>query len=146
MQIIFAGPILFPLSIALIKISTLLLYKRIFVTPNFYLACHTMMGLTLAWFLASVFVCMLARFLIDLAETGMIFQGQIFRSDPVSKGWTEPGRYDRINYTVFLLALAAINTVLDFALVCLPLPVIRTLSMSFKRKLSVSGIFLLGFV
>lgn len=78
MQIIFAGPILFALSIALIKISTLLLYKRIFVTPNFYLACHTMMGLTLAWFLASIFVCMLARFLIGVAEQAWCFRAKYF--------------------------------------------------------------------
>ena len=64
MQIIFAGPILFALAISLIKTSTLLLYKRIFVRHDFYLVCHIMMGLTLAWFLASLFVSMLARFLI----------------------------------------------------------------------------------
>lgn len=50
------GPILFAAIVALVKVSTLILYKRIFVTKRFHLACHVMMALTVGWFLTSIFV------------------------------------------------------------------------------------------
>ena len=48
----------FPLSISLatIKISILLLYKRIFFTKRFRLACNIMSGILAAWATAAVFV------------------------------------------------------------------------------------------
>ena len=50
------GPLFFATTIALIKIFTLILYKRIFVTKFFHLAGHLMMKLTAGWFSASIFV------------------------------------------------------------------------------------------
>ncbi len=47
---------MFATTIALVKTSTLLLYKRIFVIKRFQVACYGMMALTAGWFLASVFV------------------------------------------------------------------------------------------
>ncbi|KAI4137344.1 MAG: hypothetical protein L6R39_007340, partial [Caloplaca ligustica] len=54
-RLLFAGPFVFAITIALIKVSTLLLYKRLFITPRFHQACNVMFGLTTAWFLTSVF-------------------------------------------------------------------------------------------
>lgn len=51
-----AGPIVAATVIALIKVSTLVLFQRIFIIPKFRLACNIMIGLTAGWFLASVFV------------------------------------------------------------------------------------------
>ena len=55
-KLLFAHSLLFPTVISLIKLSTLLMYKRIFIPKSFYIACHVIMGLTGAWFLASVLV------------------------------------------------------------------------------------------
>lgn len=52
----YMGPLFFATTIALVKISTLVLYKRIFVTKLFHLAGHLMMALTANWFLASILV------------------------------------------------------------------------------------------
>ena len=56
LEILFAGPLIFATTITLIKVSTLLLYKRIFVTKQFFLACHVVIALTIGWYLASIFV------------------------------------------------------------------------------------------
>lgn len=54
---------MFATTIALVKTSTLLLYKRIFVTERFHLACHVMMAVTAGWFLTSLCVSALVTFL-----------------------------------------------------------------------------------
>ena len=51
---------MFATTVALVKVSTLVLYKRIFVTKGFHLACHIIMILTAAWFLTSIFVGILS--------------------------------------------------------------------------------------
>ena len=56
LKIQYIGILMFTTSIALVKISTLILYKRLFFTKNFHFACHVMMALTAAWFLESIFV------------------------------------------------------------------------------------------
>ena len=52
----YMGPLFFATTITLVKISTLVLYKRIFTTKLFHLAAHLMMALTAGWFLASILV------------------------------------------------------------------------------------------
>ncbi|KAL8852118.1 MAG: hypothetical protein Q9221_002941 [Calogaya cf. arnoldii] len=126
-QILFAGTLLFATTIALIKASTLLLYKRLFVTNRFRQACNIVFGLTAGWFLASIF-------------------GYFFSHKPVSFGWELPGHdtHQTINLPVFLLSLAAINMILDLVVICMPLFVIRKLHLDRRRKLAVAGMFLLG--
>ena len=77
------------------------------------------------------------------ASLNHLVQGTVFHAKPVSNAWT---KFDShvIHYSSFLLAIAALNTVLDLTIVALPLFVIRKLNMSLKRKWSVSGMFLLG--
>lgn len=59
--------------------------------------------------------------------------------------WTPKAAAFRvIDFPAYLLSLASINTVLDVMIVVMPVSVIRTLHMSPKRKVLVSGIFLLG--
>lgn len=56
----YMGPMIFATTIALVKVSTLILYKRIFVTKGFQLACHITMVLTASWFLTSILVGILS--------------------------------------------------------------------------------------
>lgn len=55
-KIHYTGPLVFAIIIALVKKSTLVLYKGIFVRTRFQLACHVMMALTVGWLLTSIFV------------------------------------------------------------------------------------------
>ena len=53
-------PMIYATTVALVKVSTLILYKRIFATKGFHLACHMIMILTAGWFLTSILVCILS--------------------------------------------------------------------------------------
>ena len=109
------------------------------------MACHIMMTLTMGWFIASILVSTNSAKRFNYTRIKRcFFQPAIFQCKPVSAAWTAPDQYRVINLPVYLLIMAAINTAMDLTIVCLPLFVIRTLRMSFKRKLLVSGIFLLG--
>lgn len=124
-KLLFIEPFLFSTTVALIKLSTLILYMRIFVKKNFHLACYIIIAVFAGWYVAAIIP-------------------QIFSSSPISRAWTRPGYGRRFDYAAYLLAMAAINTVMDVSIVFMPLFVIRTLQMSRTRKASVSGVFLLG--
>jgi len=112
-----------------IKVSILLFYKRIFVTPKFKMAANIMLGFVAAWFIAATF-------------------GHIFARTPVHLFWTaspqkwnsEPG----IDYGAYLSSMAAIDIVLDLVTLCLPIPVIRNLHVRTIRKVQLVFIFALG--
>lgn len=54
-QMVFALQFTYLLSVTLIKLSILLFYKRIFVTPKFGVAIQIMCALTLIWFITFFF-------------------------------------------------------------------------------------------
>ncbi|KUI61179.1 hypothetical protein VP1G_11195 [Cytospora mali] len=62
--------------------------------------------------------------------------------DPISETWT--GGRPRYNTTALGLAQVGTSIALDFAVLCLPLPVVLQLNMALGRKLAVSLIFWLG--
>ena len=51
---------------------------------------------------------------------------------------------DLANYPVFTETMAILDLLLDIAIFCLPLPVIKNLQIYRKRKLSLIGMFALG--
>ena len=71
-------------------------------------------------------------------------QGHIFSAWPVQNWWL----YYRtvIDYEVYLVTMATFDIVLDIITLCLPLPVIRHLQMTTKRKLLLVGVFALGWL
>ena len=138
-------PMIFAATVALVKVSTLILYKRIFVTKGFHLACLMMMVLTAGWFLTSILVGISSAF--DRTHLMKIIkQGEVFSYKTLSKGPKSPDGPFVIHYAAFLLSMGAINMILDVIVVCMPLFVIQTLQISSVRKAQVSGIFLLGFL
>ena len=58
-QILFAGCVVFATVITLVKVSTLILYMRIFVIEAFFLACYVMLAVVAGWFVTSTFVSLL---------------------------------------------------------------------------------------
>ena len=138
-------PMIFAATVAVVKVSTLILYKRIFVTKDFHIACLIMMVLTAAWFLTSIFVGISSAF--DRTHlTKITKQGEVFSYKTPSKGPKIPEGPFGMNYAAFLLAMGVINMVLDVVVVCMPLFMIQALQISSMRKAQVSGIFLLGFL
>ena len=117
--------ILYPPTIILIKISILLLYNRIFVLPKFQIIVNLCMAL---------FLCIgIANWLLDW-----------FFCTPISFYWdkTEPGTCVD-NYKSYM-AGGALNIFMDVVLITLPIPVVWSLQLPKKQKLSVIGIFAMG--
>ena len=58
----FAGPMIFAMTISLIKVSTLVFYRRLFTMGRFRRACNLMLALAGGWFLAAI----LASFVVHI--------------------------------------------------------------------------------
>ena len=67
----------------------------------------------------------------------------LFAGDPISDSWTHMGtpRYD---FAPMLEAYAYTDILIDVIVLAMPIPMIRSLHLDMKRKLSVGGIFSLG--
>ena len=138
------------IAYAAIKLSILLFYKRIFITPWFMGTANVFMGVVVAWLIAATFVSDVFSIVCPDTET---LQGHIFSANPVDSWWNfgadkEPLLAFKpvINYQIFLVALAAIDIGLDVFTLLLPVPIIRSLKVSRTKKIYLLAIFALGFL
>lgn len=117
----------FPLNVSLasIKISILLFYKRIFIIKPFEICVQIAIAILTAWGVSSCIA-------------------QLLVGDPINSMWRSQGPKLRYNYPAYDRAYAIMSLIFDVLVLCFPLPVIRSLKMSTKRKITVSGIFWLG--
>ena len=117
---------LYGIAEALIKISILLFYRRVFAIDSFRRVANVSIALVSIW--ALLFL--------------LLF---IFPVTPISTSW-QPNTPSHQNYdwTKVLLWHAITNIGLDVYVLCLPLPIIRGLHMSRGRKFAVVGIMWLG--
>lgn len=119
--------VLYVVLIHVTKASILTQYLRIFPT-------RTMRRLT--WLLFAALV-------------PSVFWGvfaSIFICDPVRKVWRPmtPGKC--LSTRTYWVSVTAVNIVLDFAVLALPMPVISRLKLPKKQKIGLVGVFLLGFL
>ena len=115
------------LTITLVKISILLLYRRIFDTPALRRVTLILGALCMCWFLASVL-------------------GELFLCSPLSASWDPRSMFTRNcgNLKAYLMGVTVSNMLLDFVILCTPLPLVWSLHLPRRKKLEVCGIFLLG--
>ena len=117
-----------PISISTItaaKISLILLYRRAFLPDKAFRVASNIVGaLCLAWWIAFVFAL-------------------LFQCTPVQKTWGDvPGTC--LDMDAVFLGGEILNCVLDFAIVVLPVRVIRKLRLPFAQKITLCFIFILG--
>ena len=112
-----------------IKLSVLLLYKRIFVVPRLRVAVNIMCGLVLSWFVTFFFATLLQT--IPISSNEEIGGKRVTQKTSINKGF------------MYIFA-AVLEIVLDIVTLILPLFVIWRLQMHKTRKWQVSIIFLLG--
>jgi len=118
--------IFYTTAAALIKFSTLLLYRRIFDSNRrLMIAC---------WVVAAVVA------IYSIAQIVM----SIFQCTPVHKAWDPATPGTCLNTFVAATSPAAINVVTDFATVFLPMPLIWIMQLQWRRKVQLLGIFMLG--
>lgn len=115
-----------------IKMSILLLYRRIFAKINraFVIGLRATMIYVTAWSVATVLVC-------------------IFQCTPISFFWKQvlpipPPEGICIDIVQTTVSLNALNTVGDIATLLLPTLALWHLQMSTGRKVAVAGIFMVG--
>ncbi|KAI1418547.1 hypothetical protein F5Y13DRAFT_184189 [Hypoxylon sp. FL1857] len=108
-----------------IKMSICLFYRQIFATPRYRIISLMIMIVATAWYVATEVVA-------------------ICYCIPIDPLWhpTETGRCPNIG--LFYLIAGIVETMIDVAILALPIRAVFTVRLALKTKLMVSGIFLLG--
>ena len=114
-------------TITLVKLSLILLYRRIFATPHFKTASLVVGTACIAWFLISLFLI-------------------VFQCHPVSAFFNPELLFTDhcIDLQALYRGLLASNIALDLILLCLPLYMVLGLQLAVRQKLLLAGIFALG--
>ncbi|KAL9582654.1 MAG: hypothetical protein Q9212_003176 [Teloschistes hypoglaucus] len=121
----YVGYQLYGVTITLIKMSILLLYRRIFITLQFRRRTEIVGALVIIWL-----------FFNNLMAA--------FQCSPIRKAWLPltPGKcMPPLN---LIVGLQAGNAALDITILALPVYAVSKLQMSLAKKISVLAIFLLG--
>ena len=112
--------------IPLVKISILLLYKRLFPLDRVHLIIYILVGILACFEFSTTIV-------------------DIFGCHPIAAAWNKkiPHSHCVVPQTLYM-ATAGINLTTDIIILCLPMPLVWGLRLSTKRKIAVSFIFVLG--
>ncbi|KAL2050288.1 hypothetical protein ABVK25_009396 [Lepraria finkii] len=119
--------ITYSLTIAMAKISILLLYRRIFATPAIRKATIIIGVACVMWAIAAI--CCI-----------------FFQCRPISGAWNPNHLFtDRcIDLRTYFQCISGAHMVLDIIILCMPLRVIYKLELPADQKLMVTGIFMIG--
>ena len=109
----------------MVKISTLLLFGRIFPVQKFHLILRAV-GLFISLY------CIISVVIM------------VFQCRPSKGAWNPTIKSDCIDINKFLIFMGSMNVLTDFLLLCLPLPQLWKLQMHRKTKMQVIGIFSIG--
>ncbi len=112
-------------TVATAKLSILCLYRRIFSTPSFRIN-----SLIIGLFVVAYWI------------TSML--GMLLQCIPVQGIWQKTPSSKCIDSNAFFLGLELLNCILDVAMLCLALKVIRGLQVPMKQKIALAMVFLLG--
>ncbi|KAL8695737.1 MAG: hypothetical protein Q9224_003197 [Gallowayella concinna] len=114
-------------SLLPLKISILLLYRRIFATRRFRQVTVAVGSLCVGWCIAAIVA-------------------DIFQCQPMHAAFNPDKLFTSrcMNLQAYYRGVTASNLVLDLVVLSMPLCMVWTLTLDTKQKISVSGIFLLG--
>ena len=122
------GLIIYGLANFTIKLTILLVFLRVFSlgkNHSTFWIYHSLIWLNFFFYL-------IVTFLI------------IFSCQPIKKTWKPWIHGKCLNSPDIIIAIASVNSLSDFSILVLPQKVIWNLQMSFKRRIGVSSIFLVG--
>lgn len=117
----------YALTVTSVKLSLLLLYRRIFSTPAFKAWTSVIGAICVAWFIAAT--------LVDIFQCRPI--NAAFQAELLSTGHC-------IDLQSFYLGIISANFVIDIVILAMPLAMVWRLLISQRQRLQVSAIFLLG--
>ncbi|KAL4808400.1 CFEM domain-containing protein [Aspergillus unguis] len=128
LKLFFIEEELYCICIALVKVSMLILYLRLFPNKRLRIAVYATMVATALWGIIAFFVL-------------------LFSCKPISYYWNEwDGEHKGtcLSHNNILLAHSTINIVLDVIIVCLPMPVLLKLQMPIGKRLGIISMFAVG--
>lgn len=122
---VIAVEVIYALAIAAVKLSVLLLYRRLFPNRHFQVILWCVGAFILCYTIIGILVC-------------------IFECQPIEVAW-EPSTKGRcIHLSIATMFMACMNFITDFVTLLLPMPLLWRLQISKERKLQLIGIFLTG--
>ena len=124
-QCLYSQLLIYVIAIVLPKLAILLFYLRIFPSPNFRLSVYLLAIFVISWAVAVEF-------------------STIFQCTPISYFWARkpPGRC--INWVAFYRWASLPNILSDIIMLLLPVHRVWKIQVTFKQKMAVSGLFLMG--
>ncbi|KAI0465721.1 hypothetical protein F4859DRAFT_507878 [Xylaria cf. heliscus] len=130
LQTEFATQLLSVLSLVFTKLSIVLFYRRVFRGNVFSVISLILLGVISAWGIAFFFATLLECI-------------------PTSEAWESlygTPRHDAYcyQYVPMFIATAISNTLVDAAILSVPLPIVWRLKITTRQKIALSAIFLLG--
>ena len=123
LELLYVFQIFYILAPAAVKLSLILLYKRIFISPR----C------TLLFNVCTVFIILWATIMTFLA---------VFNCTPIRGFWTGEGTC--FNFRSFAIGYAVVNITSDLVIWTLPIPLIWRMQLPLGQKVAVTLIFILG--
>jgi hypothetical protein len=124
-QLYYVSQILYVITQNLTKISILFLYLRIFLSPRFRLCTKILM----AWI-----TCRATAFLVAV----------ILQCIPISSIWNLSSGAKCVNSPAIVFSGAAFSIAEDLVTILLPIPELKSLNLSWKRKTALIFMFALG--
>lgn len=116
---------LYNAAITAVKLSILLLYRRLFPDPRFKIILCTVGGF--------VFCCGLTMNLLV-----------VFQCRPINASWNPTLQGQCIHLNTAFIILGSLNALTDIVALCLPMPFLWRLHADKSKKLQLIGIFSLG--
>jgi hypothetical protein len=122
---LYADNICYACVSAAVKLTVVLLYRRIFVTRVFKIITAVLSAIIICWWIA-------------------VLLTQVFSCRPVEASWKPALAESCIDTIMFYNAVTISNVILDVIILVLPLPMVWRLHMTSKTKLQVCGVFAVG--
>lgn len=126
LKFILPASILVAVSIAAAKASILMLYMRVFsVDDRFFLSVKIAHLLNIMWLIAAIL-------------------SLVFQCSPVEKAWNPLKKGKCFSFAKLTIAIEVPNALLDFAIMALPMSMLRKLQVRLHDKLVLAVVFFLG--
>ncbi|PVI02634.1 hypothetical protein DM02DRAFT_508472, partial [Periconia macrospinosa] len=124
-KILLAFECIYITAVLLVKLSLLLMYRRLFPSREFKICLAIIAAIVIGWWIAILAVC-------------------IFQCNPISKAWLPWIEGTCINLKASFIGNAIPNILTDVAILCMPLRPVWKLHATITQRLSICFIFMLG--
>ncbi|KAH7394680.1 hypothetical protein BKA66DRAFT_523153 [Pyrenochaeta sp. MPI-SDFR-AT-0127] len=124
-KILLAAECIYITAVLLVKLSLLLMYRRLFPLREFKICLAILAAIVISWWIAILAVC-------------------IFQCSPISKAWLPWIEGTCINLKASFIGNAIPNILTDVAILCIPFRPVWKLHVTIAQRLSICFIFSLG--